>query len=178
MGRSRRGPALGRHESARGGPGMGRARAAGRPRRLRHRDRALPAPAVQRVIRIVALLLAAALAPPLAPREAGAHAALVTASPARRATLAESPPRVELTFSERLEPAYARLSVEDAGGARVDLGDAALAPGDDRRLRVSLRPLGPGAYTVRFRVLSVDGHVVEASFPFSVRGGSAEAAPR
>src|SRR5262245_64065657 len=131
MGRPRRGAALGRHESVRGGRGVGRARAVGRLRRLRHRDRALPAPAVQRVIRLGVLLLAAALASPLAPREAAAHAALVAASPARRATLAESPPRVELTFSERLEPAYARLSVEDAGGARVDLGDAALAPGDE-----------------------------------------------
>ncbi len=128
--------------------------------------------------RIAVFLLAVALMPPLAPRAVDAHAALVAASPARRATLAESPPSVELTFSERLEPAYVRLSVEDASGARVDLADAALAPGDDRRLRVSLAPLRPGVYTVRFRVLSVDGHVVESSFSFTVRGGSADTAPR
>ena len=29
--------------------------------------------------------------------------------------------------------------------------------------------LGPGRYIVRFRVLSVDGHVVESSYIFTVR---------
>jgi methionine-rich copper-binding protein CopC len=29
-------------------------------------------------------------------------------------------------------------------------------------------PLAPGRYTVRYRVLSVDGHLVEAAFPFTV----------
>jgi len=98
------------------------------------------------------------------------HAALVASTPARGATLPEAPSRVTLTFSERLEPAYARLSVEDAKGGRVDLADAAVSRDDPRRLEVSVRPLGPGTYTVRFRVLSVDGHVVESSFPFTVRG--------
>ena len=27
----------------------------------------------------------------------------------------------------------------------------------------------PGIYTVKFRALSVDGHVVESQFPFTVR---------
>jgi methionine-rich copper-binding protein CopC len=97
-----------------------------------------------------------------------AHASLVKASPARRSTLGQPPSRVELTFSERLEPAYASVSVLDAAGRQVDLGDAAVTR-DARRLGVSLPPLGPGTYTVRFRVLSVDGHVVESSFPFTVR---------
>lgn len=113
-----------------------------------------------------------------APTPAGAHAVLVAASPARRATLPEPPPHVELTFSERLEAAYARLSVENARGTRVDRGDATLAPGDGHRLRVSLPPLEPGTYTVRFRVLSVDGHVVESSFVFTVRDRSAGTVPR
>lgn len=117
---------------------------------------------------VLGLALATAPATP-----ARAHATLVASSPARQASLEESPARVELTFSERLEPAYARLSVESAAGARVDLGDASVAPGDARRLRVSLPPLPPGPYVVRFRVLSVDGHVAESSFPFTVRGRAA-----
>ncbi len=114
----------------------------------------------------------------IVPPSAHAHAVLLASAPARRATLIEPPAQVELTFSERLEGAYARLMVEDAGGARVDRNDAALAPGDERRVRVSLRLLEPGTYTVRFRVLSVDGHVVESSFAFTVRDRSAGAAPR
>ncbi len=80
------------------------------------------------------------------------------------------PARVTLTFNERLEPAYARVSVWDAVGAQVDLKDGALERDNPKVLVVSLPPLAPGRYTVRYRVLSVDGHVVEASFLFTVRG--------
>jgi hypothetical protein len=113
------------------------------------------------------LVLAAGLA--LVPAGGEPHAALVKSSPPRRAALSEAPARVELVFNERLEPAYARLSVEDAGGKRVDLGDIAVARDDGRQLAVSLPRLEPGTYTVRFRVLSVDGHVVESSFRFTVK---------
>ena len=102
------------------------------------------------------------------PMSADAHAVLVKSTPARKTTVVQPPPRVELTFSERLEPAYSSVSVLDAGGREVDLRDAALAPGDSRRLVVSLPPLPAGTYTVRFRVLSVDGHVVESEFPFTI----------
>ena len=102
------------------------------------------------------------------PMSAAAHAALVKSTPARRATVVQSPPRVELTFSERLEPAYSTVVVVDGTGRQVDLRDAALAPGDARRLSVSLPPLPAATYTVRFRVLSVDGHIVESEFPFTV----------
>jgi methionine-rich copper-binding protein CopC len=115
--------------------------------------------------RLLVLVAGAAVSGPGAAR---AHAALVRSSPPRRATLAEPPARVELVFSERLEPAYSRLAVEDASGTRVDLGDAGVAHDDQRRLIVSLRPLTAGTYTVRFRVLSIDGHVVESMFPFTV----------
>ena len=105
----------------------------------------------------------------LLPTSALTHAVLVKAVPTQRATLAESPPRVELWFNERLEPAYSRASVTDAAGAQVDLRDVVVSREDPKRLSVSLPALGPGRYTVRFRVLSVDGHVVESSLTFTVR---------
>jgi methionine-rich copper-binding protein CopC len=40
---------------------------------------------------------------------------------------------------------------------------------DPRRLSLSLPPLMPGRYTVSFRVLSVDGHVVESRLTFTVK---------
>ena len=38
-----------------------------------------------------------------------------------------------------------------------------------RRLSLSLPPLRPGRYSVKFRVLSVDGHVAESSLTFTVK---------
>jgi methionine-rich copper-binding protein CopC len=114
-----------------------------------------------------ARVLSVALA--LLPTVAVAHAFLVKSAPAPRAVLNHPPARVELWFNERLEPAYSSLSVTGASGVPVDRGDVMVGPEDPRKLWVSLSALEPGRYTVRFRVLSVDGHVVESGFPFSVK---------
>lgn len=116
--------------------------------------------------RLVLTGLAALL---LRPAAALAHAVLVKSVPAQRAALAEPPPRVELWFNERLEPAYSKASVINEAGTQVDLRDVAVSAEDPRRLAVSLPPLVPGQYTVSFRVLSVDGHVVESKLTFTVK---------
>jgi methionine-rich copper-binding protein CopC len=97
------------------------------------------------------------------------HASLVRSSPARRATLTTAPDRVQLWFNEAVEPKFSTVSVWDAAGQQVDLGDAHVEPEEPGRLTVGLKPLGRGTYRVRFRVLSVDGHVVESEFPFTLR---------
>ena len=56
-----------------------------------------------------------------------------------------------------------------AAGAQVDRQDARVDPEDPKLLSVTLTVLAAGAYTVRARVLSVDGHIVEATFPFTVK---------
>lgn len=115
--------------------------------------------------RTLAVLLTAVL---LLPDLGWAHAYLVKSSPARRAILIRAPTEVQLWFNERLEPAFSRLSVWDSDGQQVDLGDARVGP-EPTRLVVRLRPLTPGIYTVKFRVLSVDGHIVEQQFSFTIR---------
>jgi methionine-rich copper-binding protein CopC len=104
-----------------------------------------------------------------APGLAVAHAVLVRSTPPGRATLAEAPARVQLWFNERLEPAFSTLEVRSATGEQVDQKDARVAPEDSKQLSATLAPLAPGTYTVRYRVLSVDGHVVNSSFTFTVR---------
>lgn len=104
----------------------------------------------------------------LLPTAALAHAVLVKSIPAQRSVLTESPPRVELWFSERLEPAYSRAVVIDEAGTQIDRRDAVVSKEDARRLSLSLPPLHPGRYLVKYRVLSVDGHVVESSLTFTV----------
>jgi copper resistance protein C len=114
-------------------------------------------------------LLTAGVAVLLLASPAWPHASLVRSSPARRATLTTAPDRVQLWFNEAIEPKFSTVSVWDASDQQVDLGDARVEPEDPKRLIVGLKPLTRGVYRVRFRVLSVDGHVVESQFPFTLR---------
>jgi len=123
-----------------------------------------------RAILFAALAVAGALsASGLSRGAASAHSLLVRSEPGRSATVTRAPERVRLWFSERIEPAYAKLSVWSEAGKQVDAGDAAVDSNDPILLSVSTPNLGPGRYTVSFRVLSVDGHVVESSFAFTVK---------
>ena len=119
--------------------------------------------------RLVASLAAAVLLAPAWTSPAGAHAVLVRSTPPGRTTLAEKPDRVQLWFNERLEPAFSSVSVWSSAGTQVDAGDARVGHDDAKRLSVTLPPLPPGAYRVRYRVLSVDGHVVDSSLSFTIR---------
>ena len=119
--------------------------------------------------RLIAALAAAVLLATAWMLPAGAHAVLVRSTPPGRATLADKPDRVQLWFNERLEPAFSSVSVWSSAGTQVDAGDSRVAHDDAKHLSVTLPPLPPGAYTVRYRVLSVDGHVVDSSFSFTIR---------
>ena len=101
---------------------------------------------------------------------AAAHASLVRSTPAHRAVLGQMPDRVQLWFNERLEPAYSTVSVWNEAGAQVDARDATVGPDDPRRLSVTVEVRQPGLYTVKYRVLSVDGHIVDSRLTFTVKG--------
>jgi methionine-rich copper-binding protein CopC len=105
----------------------------------------------------------------LAPISSWGHAYLVKSSPARRAVLSNPPARVALWFNERLEAQFSQLSVWNAEGQQVDGGDVQVGPDDGKRLSVGVPTLPAGSFTVKYRVLSVDGHIVEAEFPFTIR---------
>lgn len=99
-----------------------------------------------------------------------AHALLVKAEPPRRAVLAKAPTQVQLWFNEEIEDAYSSLVVLDAGKHPVSEVKFQLAPNDRKSIVLPLPELAPGKYSVKFRVLSVDSHVVESSFGFTVKG--------
>jgi copper resistance protein C len=105
----------------------------------------------------------------LVPTSGWGHAYLVKSSPARRAVLSNPPARVALWFNERLEAQFSQLSIWNAEGQQVDGGDVQVGPDDGKRLSVGIPTLPAGSYTVKYRVLSVDGHIVEAEFPFTIR---------
>jgi len=104
-----------------------------------------------------------------APEPAWAHASLVKSVPAPRAVLRRAPVAIQLWFNERLEARYSSFSLFDADGHAVETGEVELAAGDPKCLSATIKSLQPGAYTVRYRVLSTDGHVVQNSFTFTIR---------
>jgi copper resistance protein C len=97
------------------------------------------------------------------------HAYLVKSSPTRRAVVSSAPARAVLWFNERLEAQFSQLSVWNTEGQQVDGGDVQVGPDDGKKLSVGIPTLPAGTYTIKYRVLSVDGHIAESEFPFTVR---------
>lgn len=99
---------------------------------------------------------------------AAAHAVLQRAEPRVASTLKRAPDEVKLYFSERLEPAYSTVRVLNGQGAQVDRRESRVDRANLTLLRTTLPPLPPGTYTVRWRVLSIDGDVTEGHFTFTI----------
>jgi len=114
---------------------------------------------------------AAVLAVALGARTVQAHAFLDHANPAVGSSLPTAPATVTMWFTQQLEPAFTTATVTDASGNVVDTGPAQVDPKDPTELRVSLKPLTPGAYTVAWHALSVDTHTTTGHFIFTVGGG-------
>ena len=112
------------------------------------------------------LLAAACIA--LAAAGAHAHAFLEHADPRVGSQVPAAPVEVKLWFTEPIEGAFSTLTVTDANGQRVDRADARVDASDKMLLRVSLQGLRPGAYTVHWRVVSIDTHVTQGEFVFRV----------
>ncbi|MGH7768093.1 MAG: copper resistance CopC family protein [Candidatus Binatia bacterium] len=106
------------------------------------------------------------LAPPSA---ALAHAYLVKSIPAQRAVLYRAPAKIQLWFNERLEARYSSLTVTGPEGNTVALVKMAVGRDDPKLIAADIRPLAAGRYVVKYRVLSVDGHVVHDEFYFTVK---------
>jgi methionine-rich copper-binding protein CopC len=115
----------------------------------------------------IPLLAAASL---LAGPAARAHSFLEQAKPSVGSTVQRPPSNVSLRFSAALEPAFTTIEVVDAAGQRVDQGDARVDAAEATVVRASLKPLPPGTYKVKWRVLSTDSHPTEGDFTFRVAG--------
>ncbi|HUC63232.1 MAG TPA: copper resistance protein CopC [Alphaproteobacteria bacterium] len=99
---------------------------------------------------------------------AQAHAFLSHASPAVGSTVKESPPALELWYTEEVEPAFCKVELLDGAGKRVDHGGLKAAPGDKAELILPVPHLAPGTYKVVWHAVSVDTHRTQGDFTFTV----------
>jgi methionine-rich copper-binding protein CopC len=97
--------------------------------------------------------------------EASAHAVLDHAEPRVGNTVATAPREITLWFTQKLEPAFSRMTVNNSAGQRVDTGSTRVS---GNQMSVSLRSGGAGTYRVNWHVLSVDTHTTDGSFTFRV----------
>jgi len=98
-----------------------------------------------------------------------AHATLVKSDPPRRASLSSPPKQIQLWFNEKIEGSYASVSVLDSNKNSVTENSPEVVLDDPKSVILNLPQIEPGRYTVQYRVMSVDGHVIESSFDFSIK---------
>ncbi len=100
---------------------------------------------------------------------AAAHAIVVRTSPAQGGVGAADIGKVDVWYDAGIRDAFAALAVVSETGERVDKRDAAIDSADPAHVSVSVNPLTAGKYTVRYRALSADGHLVSGAWEFEVR---------
>jgi methionine-rich copper-binding protein CopC len=116
---------------------------------------------ITRVVIAIAVLSGSAVT-------AMAHAFLTRASPAVGSTIRAAPAEMTLRFTEPIEPSFSSIEVTGPNGDRVDGGDLRGDSNDRTVLHTSLKPLTAGSYKVVWRVVSIDTHITDGDFRFTV----------
>ena len=95
---------------------------------------------------------------------AQAHTHLQSSMPADQAVLASAPAEIMLHFSEASR--LTSLSIQKEGGQEQKI--AALPKTASAAVKVPLTPLSPGKYTVNWRAVGGDNHVMSGKLQFTV----------
>ncbi|ESS71753.1 copper resistance protein CopC [Methyloglobulus morosus KoM1] len=98
-----------------------------------------------------------------------AHAIMVKSQPEADSTITESPKQVDTWFNDKVGSEYKALAVINSAGKRVDNKDAAQETFDQSHLYTTVTELPPDTYTVRYRVVSMDTHIVTGKFKFTIK---------
>ena len=119
-----------------------------------------------RTLAAAAVLLAAAAGAP----EAWAHARIVSTTPGDGDVLASAPKRVTIRFDDTVRVLGGTTVVGNSDKRAVTAGKPSAS---GRVVTIPLRKLRDGDYTVRWSVLSDDGHTIDGVFAFAVGAGRA-----
>jgi copper resistance protein C len=111
----------------------------------------------------------AVLASSLAATTAFAHAFLDHAVPGVGMTVSGQVREIRLYFTQGVVTAFSHVHVASDAGAVIPTGKLVNAPSDQQTVIVRLgRALGPGGYSLSWQVTSVDTHVTQGTFHFTV----------
>jgi methionine-rich copper-binding protein CopC len=122
-------------------------------------------------LRISLLASALIFIPILNSPVAHAHAALESTIPAKGAIVAKTTKMIVMRFAEDILVLQGKkpnsILVTNSSGKKVSLGNVTIV---GAKITTALKmPLSPGKHTVKYRVVSADGHVVAGSYSFTVK---------
>ena len=106
-----------------------------------------------------------------------AHSSMVEQFPKGNATISELPSEVKLTFDEELLDLGSgnSVTVRNPEGKEISIGTTTLLGSNiSRELTASTMA---GKYSVSYRVVSADGHVVEGTYQFILKSKSESKSP-
>lgn len=113
---------------------------------------------------LLALVAAVGLAQP-----AFAHNTLIDSNPKENSRIDVAPDAVTLTFNDDVQPGEGNQVVVSGPGGTRWTSPTAKVDVDGQTARAALPALGPaGKYTVAYRILSADGHVVKNAISFTL----------
>jgi copper resistance protein C len=110
------------------------------------------------------LVIAAAV---LFPALANAHAILEDSSPAAGTSVPSGARDLQFRYNSRIDAERSRLTLTKPDHTQMKVPIELGAPPDILRCHLDLVP---GAYTIRWQVLAVDGHITRGDVPFTVTG--------
>jgi len=97
-----------------------------------------------------------------------AEGILIKSEPKNHAEVANFDGNIKLWFSGNVGERSQSVVVVDDKGNRVDNGDSRLVLGERHRLTATTKPLAPGTYAMRYRVITEDGLIVSGVSKFSI----------
>lgn len=97
-----------------------------------------------------------------------AEGVLLKSDPKNNAEVSNFDGTVKLWFSGNVGERSPSVVVVDGKGNRVDNGDTRLVLGERHRLTATTKPLSPGPYVTRYRVITEDGLIVSGIQKFTI----------
>lgn len=99
-----------------------------------------------------------------------AHSALIKADPGPRSVLKNTPKVLRLWFNEPIELVYSKIMIKREGDTKdTVLKGLRHVDKEGSSIEVELPELASGTISVHYKVLSVDGHVVDSGYTFVIK---------
>lgn len=96
------------------------------------------------------------------------HVYLLECNPPENGVMSEPPEKISMTFVGSVEPMFSKIEVSDSNGKIVSKKTECKE--DDTIMETELdKNLPPGEYTVKWKVMSLDGHKQTGEFKFSIQ---------